>query len=88
MSCYRESSKCQGKRTSWRIWREGDTEAVEVVACQVHSKALAELYRVGDVVGLPPRPRISLEATQLKTIPSTAHLKLPERKKPPRDRSR
>jgi hypothetical protein len=75
MTCVMKNDDCRGALTEWRIWKEGEQEAVAVSLCGTHSRPLLPLWRVGAREPLPTKPRVALEPTKLKPIAGTRHLK-------------
>lgn len=69
---------CSKEATSYRLFRDGDRQAWRVDLCEDHARPLLEAAKRGELVDLPTKPRVRMEATRLRTTPKTAHLKTKE----------
>lgn len=73
--CDFEHGACQKPAVSYRLWRDGDTQATAIDLCEEHAAPLLALMEAGESVDLPTKPRVRMEVTRLRPTEKTKHLK-------------
>lgn len=73
--CDLADSSCAEPALGYRVWLEGDKQAVSVDLCSTHAAPLLQVMELGERLDLPTKPRVKMEATQLRTTPATKRLK-------------
>lgn len=66
---------CRKPASSYRVWRDGDRQALAMDLCDEHAGPLLAAVEGAQLVDLPTKPRQRMEVTKLLTTPKTAHLK-------------
>ena len=66
---------CKQPATSYRLWRDGDRQALAIDLCDVHARPLLDAIAGAAMVELPSKPRVKMTATRLRTTPETRQFK-------------
>jgi len=73
--CDFDDGACQRNATCYKVWRDGDRQAWSIDLCDEHASPLLAIVDGAERTELPARPRVKLEATQLRTTDKTRPLK-------------
>ena len=66
---------CRKPASNYRLWRDGDKQALALDLCEEHAEPLLAVFGDAPLVDLPTRQRARMEVTKLVTTPKTRHLK-------------
>lgn len=66
---------CKQPASAYRVWRDGDRQALAIDLCEQHAGPLLAAVEGAQQVDLPAKPRERMTVTPLRTTSRTARLK-------------